>query len=107
VKRYRVIFHPRARRDLIDLRDYIEEQSGSSTAARFVTAIRDYCLALATFPERGTRRNDLGDGVRVVGFRRRISIAFSVENDAVWILGIFYGGRTIALPSWEDEEPLS
>ena len=107
MRRYQVIFHPRAQRDLIELHDYIEEQSSSSQAGIFISAIRDYCLNFATFPARGTVRSDLGEGVRVVGFRRRVSVVFSVEGDAVWILGIFYGGRSIALSSLDDEEPLS
>lgn len=40
-------------------------------------------------------RHELRQGLRVVGYRRRVSIAFSVEADRVMILGIFYGGRNI------------
>jgi toxin ParE1/3/4 len=45
------------------------------------------------FPERGTRRDDLSPGLRIVGYRRRATIAFTVESDAVIIQGIFYGGQ--------------
>jgi hypothetical protein len=32
--------------------------------------------------------------LRIVGFRRRVTIAFSIANEAVEILGVFYGGRS-------------
>ncbi|WP_246673680.1 hypothetical protein [Mesorhizobium sp. B2-3-13] len=34
-------------------------------------------------------------GLRIVGCRRWISIAFAVEGEQVLILGIFYAGRNI------------
>jgi toxin ParE1/3/4 len=36
--------------------------------------------------------------LRIVGFERRITIAFTVSTENVTILGIFYGGR-----DWEKE----
>ena len=59
----------------------------------FTGAIVDYCEKLETFPHRGTRRDDLRPGLRTIGFRRRVMIAFAVEADAVTIIGIFYGGQ--------------
>ncbi len=49
-------------------------------------------------PERGHIRNDLRIGVRVVGFERRATIAFSVSEDRVDILRIFRAGR-----DWKEE----
>ena len=101
---YRVAFHPRAVRELYELADYIGEHSSPARATAFVDRIRDYCLGFATFPERGTLRDDLGPGVRLVGFRRRVSITFAVRGDVVHILGIFYGGRNIDFGAIKDEE---
>jgi toxin ParE1/3/4 len=42
---------------------------------------------------RGARRDDIRPGLRVFGFRRRVSIAFEVTAEVVTILGIFYGGQ--------------
>jgi plasmid stabilization system protein ParE len=42
---------------------------------------------------RGARRNDIRPGLRVFGFRRRVSIAFEVTDNVVTVLGIFYGGQ--------------
>jgi toxin ParE1/3/4 len=33
--------------------------------------------------------------MRLLGFRRRVSIAFSVDNETVTILAVFYGGQDI------------
>ena len=48
------------------------------------------------------RRDDIEPGIRVVGFRRRVSIVFTVTENEVWILGIYYGGRDFG-PPLEDE----
>jgi hypothetical protein len=38
-------------------------------------------------------RDDILPGLRVVGFERRVTIAFLITADAVLIEGVFYGGR--------------
>ena len=101
---HRVVFHPRARRELDELYDYISENGSPRQAGEFVSKIRDYCLGFSTFPERGTRRDDIEPGVRVVGFRRRVSIVFTVTENEVWILGIYYGGRNFGPPQFDEEE---
>jgi len=90
-----VIYHPRARQSLLDLYDFVLAKAGPETAGAFVDAIVAYCEGFASFPHRGTRRDDLGTGLRLVGFRRRVGIVFAVDADTVMILGIFYGGRAI------------
>ena len=44
-------------------------------------------------PRRGTARDDVGPGIRIVGFQRRVSIVFKVNGDEVIVLGVYYGGR--------------
>ncbi|MBB4479988.1 plasmid stabilization system protein ParE [Rhizobium etli] len=51
--------------------------------------------ALATFPERGTVREGRIPGLRIIGYRRSVSVAFSVRGDDVIILGVFARGRNI------------
>lgn len=53
----------------------------------------DYCDGLGTFPERGTKRDDILPGLRVIGYRRRATIAFAIEPQKIVILGVFYGGQ--------------
>jgi toxin ParE1/3/4 len=50
---------------------------------------------LQNLPNRGTSREDLRPGLRVMGFERRVLIAFQVATDSVAILRILYGGRSI------------
>lgn len=89
---YRVIFSPEAEAQLVALHRRISGKTASTIADRFTGAVVDYCEKPETFPERGTRRDDLRPGLRTIGFRRRVTIAFAVETDAVTIFGIFYGG---------------
>ncbi len=76
-----VVYHPRARQALFELYDYIFEHSGPERAGDFVEAIASYCDGFESFPERGARRDDLAPGLRVIGFRRRVSIVFAVEPE--------------------------
>jgi toxin ParE1/3/4 len=66
--------------------------------------IVDYCEKMETFPQRGTRRDDLRPGLRTIGFRRRVTIAFAVEADTVMIIGVFYGGQDFEAALRIDEE---
>ena len=88
-----VVFTERAERQLDALYALIEQNSGSVRAESFTGEIVSFCLGLSLFPERGTRRDDLRPGLRVLGWRRRITIALTVEPVVVVILGIFYGGQ--------------
>lgn len=92
---YRVIMSARANRQLYQIYDYIAEKASPGTAEGFVTAIQTYCFNFGMFPKRGTQRDDIFPGLRIVGFRRRVSIAFFVDGDEVIISGIFYGGQDI------------
>jgi toxin ParE1/3/4 len=100
----RVVFHERAKRELNELYDYISDQGSPNQAANFVGKIREYYLSFSTFPERGARRDDIEPGVRVIGFQRRVSIVFTVTEREVWILGIYYGGRNLGPPQFDEEE---
>jgi toxin ParE1/3/4 len=95
VTEYKVILHREAERELGELYDYIADQAGATTAWNFISGIRDFCMELTRFPERGTRQDHFRNGLRVVGYKRRVSIAFTVTERTVMILGIFYGGRQI------------
>jgi toxin ParE1/3/4 len=81
--------------DLKDLYDYIEQDSPAN-AAHYVDKIQAFCMKLADFPDRGTRRDDLRPGIRTIGFRRRVAIAFVVYDGRVEIARILYGGRDVA-----------
>lgn len=90
---HKVYFRPDAEADLFALYAYIASEAGLIIAAGYIDRIEAACMCLATFPERGTLRNDLAVGVRTIGFERRAVIAFRLEGETVRILRIFYGGR--------------
>jgi len=94
---YQVTFAHEASNHLAAIRDYIAVAADPVTAERYVDAIIDHCLDLEMFPHRGARRDDLRPGLRTVNFRKRVTIAFAVDDVAnrVTILGVFYGGLDI------------
>ena len=94
--KFKVQFAPEARTDLVNLYLHIAQQAGDAVAWDYVDQIKHYCQGFADFPERGTARDDIAPGLRIVGFKRRISLAFSVGTDTVTFLRIMYGGRDVS-----------
>ena len=90
----RVEFTRRAQADLHGLFDYLADRFSFTNAQRYVEQIEKTCSSLCTMPNRGTERSDLRPGLRSMGFRRRITIAFRIKGDSVSILRILYGGRS-------------
>lgn len=89
-----VTYTLQADQQLFDLFEWIVATSGyEDQAEHYVSAILDFCDDLASFPFIGVARNDLMPGLRVVGFRRRVTVAYVVTEEIVEILGIYYGGR--------------
>lgn len=90
MKRRAVLYATAASGDLDWIYDTIAEASESLvTASRYEQRIREFCESLDTASERGTRRDD---GIRIIGFERRVTVAFVVNDESVVILRIFYGG---------------
>jgi toxin ParE1/3/4 len=90
-----VLFAPEALADLRNLYDVIADNSPPERALAYVEEIRRYCLGFADFPERGTRRDAIRPGLRTIGYRRRVTIAFHIAGAAVIIDRILYGGRDL------------
>jgi toxin ParE1/3/4 len=86
-------FTPEALQQLDELEGHISGVGSPIVAAQYVNSIVDYCENLQTFPHRGMRRDDLRPGLRTLGFRRRVTILFEVDEDTVNILGVYYGGQ--------------
>jgi toxin ParE1/3/4 len=89
----RVVFSPKADFQISEIYRSIAEASGDVRASDFVGAILDRCEALADFPEQGAPRFEYRPGLRIIGFRRRVTIAYGVEKGSIIILGIYYGGQ--------------
>jgi len=88
-----VILSPEAQRNLTALYDYIAEVASPAVAGRYLERIEAYVRGFDKAAERGTMRDDIRPGLRIVGFERRVTIAFAVEEARVIVLRLFYGGR--------------
>lgn len=99
---YRIVVTPEARDQLDELYSYIATQADADIASSYLTALIDQVGTLREFPKRGTARDDLRPGLRTLPWRRRVTIAFVVEERDVIVVGIFYGGRDIEALLIED-----
>lgn len=82
---YKVIFSSVAGSQFDDLYAYIADKAGEMIAETYVGGIQQLCKDLADFPHRGTRRDHtVVPGLRVIGYKRRVTIAFSVDDVTKW-----------------------
>ncbi|MGO1163886.1 type II toxin-antitoxin system RelE/ParE family toxin [Brucella pseudogrignonensis] len=88
-----VVLSPEAETDLVALYDWIAERASPDTALGYIDRLENYIRDLEYASERGTLHNDIREGLRTVGFERRITIAFNVTAQEVIVLGLFYGGQ--------------
>jgi toxin ParE1/3/4 len=93
MKRRSVVFAPEAKDDLLRFYEWVAEAAGPGTALQYIERLEAYCLGLDLGSERGHRRDDIRRGLRIVGFERRVTIAFSVDDERVTLLRLFYGGQ--------------
>lgn len=98
-----VRFSDRSIRDQQELFDYLHPIAGERIARDQVAKLYAYCLGFSTFPERGTSREDLRPGLRVVGYRRRATIAFALIGNQVTIIRIFSRRRDVEARLKEDD----
>ena len=90
----KLIIRPSAEADLDSLYDYIARDSPRN-ALEFTRRIRAKCADLTMFPQRGTLREDLEPGLRLLGFERRAVILFRVLKTEVEVVRVLYGGRDL------------
>ena len=93
MKRRKVVVSPEARDDLLGIYEWIADSAGTQTAIDLMERLENFCLRLDLASERGHLRDDIRPGLRIVGFERRATIAFSVSDDQVTILRMFWRGR--------------
>jgi plasmid stabilization system protein ParE len=90
-----VTFSDEAVRDLQNLFDFLAPAAGEAVARSYIERLFEYCRDCGLFPERGTRRDDLRPGLRLLGYRRRATIALAVLEDRVVILRVLHRGRDV------------
>ena len=103
MKHYTVVFTPEAETQLVELYAYIAAEASPEIAARFTDGIVTYCESLTSFLARGIKRDDIRPGLRITGYRKRVAIAFHVDEERVNIIGIFYGGQDYEAALLEEE----
>ncbi|MBT9369454.1 type II toxin-antitoxin system RelE/ParE family toxin [Rhizobium sp. CSW-27] len=96
MKRHSVRLMPEAEADLLDIFLSIRDLSSSEeVASGYLERILRFLSSFETFPERGSLRSEVRPGLRIIGFERRASIAFVVEENSVVLLRIAHGGRSL------------
>ena len=88
-----MVFRPEALAQLEELYDFVSDAGSPDIAADFTEAIVAFCESLTDFPLRGTARDDLRPGLRIIGFRKRVVLAYAIIGQTIAIIGVFYGGR--------------
>ena len=88
-QRCRPVLTHRARQHFRELRRSIASVRGSEVTARnYMRALTDYIEQLPDFPLRGQAFSLHHPGMRIIGFRKTLLIAFLVTDDRVVILSI-------------------
>ena len=88
-QRSRLILSSQARQQFREHRRSIASVSGSEVTARnYIRALTDYIEQLPDFPLRGQAFSLHHPGMRIIGFRKTLLIAFLVIDDSVVILSI-------------------
>ena len=83
-----------ARNDLVEIWEYISENSVSDTIAeRFIERIKASCDKIGNVPHGGRARADIEPGLRMASFERSAVILHVVEAERVLVRNIFHGGR--------------
>ncbi|MBY2934343.1 type II toxin-antitoxin system RelE/ParE family toxin [Rhizobium leguminosarum] len=95
--KYTVRLSVAAQHDVEALLDYLVPVAGEAVAQGYVDRLRSFLEGFQSFPKRGTVRDEIRAGLRIVGFERSLSIAFTVEAETVYILRIMSGGQELKL----------
>ncbi|APH72822.1 type II toxin-antitoxin system RelE/ParE family toxin [Aquibium oceanicum] len=98
MRRRRLVIAPEAEADLVEIEEQLLRVASSRTTNAFLGRIFAFLGGLQTASERGHRRDDIRRRLRIIGFERRLTIAFAVHEDRVDILRVFRAGR-----DWEAE----
>lgn len=98
MKSRRVVVSPEAGEDLITLYNWVADCASPRVAAGYLDRVETWLRSFSLASERGTLRDDIRPGLRVAGSERRLTVAFTVEENTVTILRLYRAGR-----DWESE----
>ena len=98
MQRRQIIYLPTATDDLREIAAWIADRTSSDFAVDYVERIQQRIETLSYGSERGTLREDIRPGLRAIGLMKSVTLAFFVENDAVMIVRVLYGGQ-----NWQED----
>lgn len=93
MKRFRVT--PAARRDLLEIWEYLADETGCHAADSVLREIRDALERLAQFPKIGHQRDDLGDESLRVWPVHSYLVVYRPEQRPVEIVRVVSGYRDL------------
>lgn len=88
---YRIVYRREAQAELNGLYDDIAGKAGAVVAGNYLDGLIAFIEGLRQFPKRGTVRTEIMPELRIIGYKRSVSLAFSVQGNDVVILGVFRG----------------
>lgn len=89
----RVVLARTAQKDLAQIGRWIAEAGAPQTGRRYVARIKERLAGLGVAPEAGRPYGFDDPGLRVIGYERRIMIAYRVEKTRIIVVRVFYGGQ--------------
>ena len=92
----RVVLSRTALTDLAKIGRWISEAGAPQTARRYVQRIKTRLAGLADTARAGRAFDADGSELRIVGFERRVMIAYRVEKTRIIVTRVFYGGQNWA-----------
>lgn len=79
--------------DLEALYDQIATATSANVALRYLQRVRAYLDSFDLASERGSSHSEVRPGLRIVGFERRLTVAFAIDEHVVTIVRIFRAGE--------------
>ena len=89
----RVVLSRTALKELGEIGRLISEKGAPQAARRYILRIKARLAALADAPGVGRAFDADGSELRVIGFDRRIMIAYRVEEARIVVTRVFHGGQ--------------
>jgi toxin ParE1/3/4 len=91
-----IILRPAAVEDLAAIYDWIVDRADYATATAYRDRVLAACARLADFPNRGSARDDVRQGLRTIAFERRAVIVYVVKEGEVRIARVLHHGRDLS-----------
>lgn len=97
--RYSVRLHDLVKRDFYKIGEWINEFAGPEVASQRISEIAAAIESLEYFPHRGSIRNEVAPGCRLITAGDKAVITFMVDDAAaeVFIYSVTYGGAEWAV----------